>query len=219
MQEAFLHYIWKNQFFNKQKLATESGQMLDVIQPGFHNLHAGPDFKEAKLSIDGLQWAGAVEIHVKSSDWYAHNHQTDENYDAVVLHVVYEHDKEVVDKHGNAIPTLQLKGLIKPGVLKRYEDLMLQPDKVLCGSQLKDVRVITRLSMLERALVERIKQKSNDVLKLLDRSNNDWDETAYQWLARGMGFKTNADQMLRLAQSVPVKYINKHHELSQVQVC
>ncbi|RKQ49233.1 uncharacterized protein DUF2851 [Roseivirga pacifica] len=215
MQESFLHYIWKNQLFNKRQLQTVAGQPIEILHSGFHNLHAGPDFKEAKLSIDGLQWVGAVEIHVKSSDWYAHNHQTDENYDGVVLHVVFEHDKEVLDQHGNAIPTLLLKGLIKPGVLKRYEALMLQPAKVLCESQLKNVRVITRLSMLERALVERINQKSAMVLALLEQNNGSWDETAYQWLARGMGFKTNAEQMLCLAQSVPIKFINKHHQLRQ----
>jgi hypothetical protein len=46
---------------------------------------AGPDFFNAQLNIGNQKWAGNVEIHLKSSDWYLHNHERDEAYENVIL--------------------------------------------------------------------------------------------------------------------------------------
>ena len=58
-------------------------------------MDTGPDFFNAQLSIGTQMWAGNVEIHVKSSDWYVHHHETDAAYDNVILHVVWEHNMEI----------------------------------------------------------------------------------------------------------------------------
>jgi hypothetical protein len=51
-------------------------------------------------------WNGLVEVHLKSSDWYRHNHHLDPNYENVILHVVWERDVEVAYPNGKNIPTL-----------------------------------------------------------------------------------------------------------------
>ncbi|MDO6425158.1 DUF2851 family protein, partial [Saccharophagus degradans] len=85
------------------------------------------DFSNALIEINNQKWAGNIEIHVKSSDWYAHKHQEDKNYQNVILHVVYDHDVEVFDQYSNPIPTLELKGLIFPLVIENYHQLMNTP--------------------------------------------------------------------------------------------
>ncbi len=217
IQEAFLHFVWQNQYFNKTKLSTSSGEPIQIEKVGFINQLAGPDFKEAQITIGGIKWAGAVEIHIKSSDWHRHQHQGDPNYDSVILHVVYEHDKEVLDQHERPIPTLSLKGLIKPKMLARYEQMLQNDDLIPCAKRLQDTKVINRLTMLERVLVSRVESKASAVTELLEANNLDWEETAYQWLARGLGFKVNADSMLELARLVPVKVLNKHSQLKQYE--
>ncbi|OEK03716.1 hypothetical protein BFP97_02690 [Roseivirga sp. 4D4] len=217
MQEAFLHFVWKNQYFNKTNLRTHSGEAITIEKVGFHNQLAGPDFKEAVISIDGMKWAGAVEIHLNSSDWDKHRHRGDPNYDNVILHVVYEHDKEVLDNHGQPLPTLSLKGLIKPKMLQRYSDMLQNDEQIPCAEQLHSVKVITRLSMLERTLISRVEYKAKEVTALLKANNSDWEETAYQWLAKGLGFKTNAESMLALAQLVPSRILHKHNQLDQYE--
>ena len=87
MKEDFLHYVWKFQKFDVGSLYTSNGEILHIKNQGSHNLNSGPDFFNAQIELDGQLWAGKVEIHIKSSDWYAHCHEMDPAYDNVILHV------------------------------------------------------------------------------------------------------------------------------------
>ena len=95
MQEELLHYVWQHKKFNTLNLKTTHKDSVSIVSVGQHNLNAGPDFFNAQLNIGEQLWAGNVEVHIKSSDWYVHNHETDTAYDNVILHVVYEHDTEI----------------------------------------------------------------------------------------------------------------------------
>ncbi|MGC1632990.1 MAG: DUF2851 family protein, partial [Gelidibacter sp.] len=127
MQENFLHYVWQFKKFNTSGLKTTTGESIVLLNIGQHNLNGGPDFFNAQLKIDDQLWAGNVEIHIKSSDWYVHNHEIDSAYDNVILHVVYEHDTDIFRKDNSKIPTLQLNDLIHKNVLHNYQRLLMTP--------------------------------------------------------------------------------------------
>ena len=74
MTEEFLHYLWKFKLL-KGELLLSNGDKIEIIHQGTHNTDAGPDFFNAKLKIGDTVWAGNVEIHIKASDWYLHQHQ------------------------------------------------------------------------------------------------------------------------------------------------
>ena len=95
MKETFLHYLWMHQLLDVSNLQTTKNEKITILHAGTYNANAGPDFLHAKLEIGNQLWFGNVEIHLKSSDWYAHYHEKDINYDAVILHVVYQHDVNV----------------------------------------------------------------------------------------------------------------------------
>ena len=99
MKEDFLHYVWNYKKFDFSNLKTVCKKDLSVIDTGKYLQSSGADFFNAQLMIDGLRWAGNVEIHLKSSDWYVHNHHTDPNYDNVILHVVWDYDVDVYRKN------------------------------------------------------------------------------------------------------------------------
>ena len=100
-----------------------------IRHPGLHNMDSGPDFFNAQLELDGQLWAGNVEIHINSSDWFAHRHETDPAYDNVILHVVWKHDTEVFRKDGTIIPTFILKNHLDQRTLEQYQKLFSKPGK------------------------------------------------------------------------------------------
>lgn len=209
-QENFLHLVWKYQYFDKNKLTTIDNTPLEIKKIGYHNFHEGPDFLESHIQLDTVAYFGNVEIHLRSSDWNNHNHQNDDRYESVILHVVYEHDQDILHPDGSSIPTLELKGKIYLDVLRNYERLLNGPQQILCSDSLSSISSILKFSMLEKALVERFSQKSLLINQLLEDNTGDWEETTYQWLFYSFGFKTNSAAMLDLAKSTPYRILKKH---------
>ena len=110
MSENLLQFIWQFRLYDSSKpLLTNEGLEAIVIHPGTLNKHAGPDFLEAKVKIGNTLWVGNVEIHLKSSDWKKHQHEKNENYSNLILHVVYEHDEEVETYNNSQFPTIEIK--------------------------------------------------------------------------------------------------------------
>jgi hypothetical protein len=209
--EDFLHYIWKFRLFNQTELCTISGESIRIIQPGFQNTDAGPDFQEARIVIAETIWAGNVEVHIKSSDWNKHCHDKDEAYNNVILHVVYEHDATVFRQNGSYVPSLALKNRIAPGVLERYEGLQASGLNVIpCAHLIAHTPLVTWKNWLTRVLIQRLEKKSKQVLHVLEANKGNWEETFYQLLAANFGFKTNAFPFELLAKSLPRLILAKH---------
>ena len=210
MIESFLHFVWKFQYFNKENLKSASGETINIIHPGHHNHNSGPDFLNAKILLNEIKWHGQVEIHYKSSQWDQHQHQDDQAYNNVVLHVVWGHDKDIQRADGTTIPTLELKDRIDPDLVVQYQKLVNNPDPIPCTPLVPKVPELNWYTMLDRTLMQRMETKSAIIDELLAKNNNDWEETAYQLVSRSFGFKVNNDAFLRLSQSIPYKIIQKH---------
>ncbi len=218
MNEDLLSFIWRFQYFEKKGLETDEHMPLSILRPGHRNTNAGPDFSEARVSIDGVLWVGSVEIHVKSSDWRLHEHQHNGAYDGVILHVVWENDQPAMRRDGTAVPTLTLDGLVKASTIERYRCLLDEKDTVPCNRQFGDVDSIRKYAMLDRVLLERLERKAMEIQQLLETNQQDWEQTAYQWLGRHFGFKLNDAPFQRLTTIVPWKILRKHTDrLVQVE--
>ena len=88
MPEILLHYIWQKRIWAGFPQTTTDGKPVEIVSVGQYNIHAGPDFSNAHIRIDGQDWVGNIEIHVCASDWYKHRHHMDAAYDNTILHVV-----------------------------------------------------------------------------------------------------------------------------------
>jgi len=208
--EAFLHYIWQFQYFDKSSLLTTSGEPLSVFSAGCRNPHSGPDFSQARVKLGDIEWVGSVEIHIFSSGWIHHHHNTDPAYDNVVLHVVWKDDLVVTRTDGSTIPTLELGVRVNDSLVLQYGRLMRNPDVVPCSGLLPSVREIVKFAMIDRVMAERLEAKSTAVLRRLTRNNNDWEETAYQTIMKNFGFMVNGEPFLQLAQALPFRILMRH---------
>lgn len=208
--EDFLHYLWKHRLFKTDGLQTSCGQQLEVLSTGVHNHHAGPDFENSRVRIGETLWAGNVEIHVNSSDWEKHNHQNDDSYENVILHVVFNHDQELTRRDGSTIPVLAVKDRVPPDLITKYRSLVENLDWVPCEKHVSRVDSLHIHSWLSRVLVERLEEKCEAVNKLLIEYKQSWDDAFYVMLARNFGFKVNALPFEMLARSLSQQILARH---------
>ncbi len=210
MKEAFLHYVWKYTLFSVTDLYSSLKERIVIVKNGTYNTNSGPDFLNAQLKIDNQFWSGNIEIHLKSSDWYLHNHEVDSNYDAVILHVVWEHDADIYMKNNRPIPTLVLKDLVDQNLLKNYTNLLSSKTLwIPCQNQITSIDSFTFFNWKERLFFERLESKSIVICDLLKTSNNNFEAVLFQLLAKNFGLKVNGDSFLQLAQSIDFSIIRK----------
>jgi len=211
MKEDLLHFIWKYKKYPVNGLISTSGEAVHVVKTGMHNHLSGPDFFNAQIALNGQLWAGNVEIHIKSSDWYAHHHQDDANYDNVILHVVWEDDIAVYRKDGSEIPTLSLKEYIPLALLNNYQNLFTSKNYkfINCENEFNKVDEFIKNNWLDRLFVERLEQKSVFIKELLDYTNNDWEQVLFLMLLKTFGSKINRDAFVEIGKSIDFSIIRK----------
>src|SRR5690554_2885787 len=210
MKEDFLHYVWKFQKLIGQEFLSSNGERIHIKTPGFHNQNSGPDFFNAQIELDGQLWAGNLEIHVKSSDWYAHGHEGDAAYDNVILHVVWEHDVEIYRADGSPIPTLVLKKLISKNALQRYQNLFSRNKKwINCENDFAEVDSFVIENWLERLYIERLQKKEAVLLLELASTKNHWEELLFRMLCKNFGLNINGESFFSIAKSLDFSVIKK----------
>jgi hypothetical protein len=210
MTEKLLQFIWRFQYFNAQSLQSETNESLLIIKQGLFNLNQGPDFLEASVKIDKVILVGNIEIHVRSSDWNKHGHSSDKNFTNIILHVVWENDMEIKDGNGAVLPTLSLQNRIAKILLQRYQQLMDEASPIACKNFLPALSDISWYAWKERLAVERLKLKSDKILRLFEESKHHWEEVFWWMIAINFGIKVNAELFEQVARSIPLTILAKH---------
>jgi len=208
--EHLLVQVWKRQLVDADSLVTCSGERVYVIYPGRENRDRGPDFKDAIISTaDGDTYRGDVELHSRASDWRAHGHQHDPNYNCVILQVVWEGDEPAVLENGRAVPTLSLRHCLDGSL----DDIICQTSQPTvpvepcygAGQRLGDSE-IGRL--LDEAGDERFRLKAGDFEVVMN------EEPPTQLLYRGMmgalGYAKNREAFEELASRLPLAVLEEN---------
>jgi hypothetical protein len=209
MKEDFLHHLWQFKKFDIANLKTTTGESIQILNSGQYLQLTGPDFFNAQLIIGNQKWAGNIEIHLKSSDWYLHNHEKDANYDSVILHVVWEHDSPIFRKNNTEVPTLELKKYVALTELHKYQSLITQKSWIYCENDISKVDDFVFKNWQERLYFERLERKSTEIRQLLLDSNNDWEAVLFCMLAKNFGLNTNGVLFQNMAKSIPFSVIRK----------
>ena len=208
--ERLLHYVWKHKMLPLKALTTSDEQEIEVIDPGLHNHDQGPDFFNAKIRLGGTLWAGNVEVHLRSSDWYRHGHDSDPAYNSVILHVVGEIDGEVRTAEGKTLPQVQID--IPQRIRQSYEELCRTEDYPRCHRIIPSIPTMKVHQWMDALLVERLKERSELVAERATRTCNDWERATFVTLSRSFGFGLNGDAFERWAMRIPLQAAGKHRD-------
>lgn len=214
MPEILLHYIWQKRIWAGFPQTTTDGKPVEIVSVGQYNIHAGPDFSNAHIRIDGQDWVGNIEIHVCASDWYKHRHHMDAAYDNTILHVVAKADKEVCNTHGECLPQCELQYPHGQDYLTQllhstewHASLSGIPD---CGKQLLENPTLLTQDWKKNLLEQRLECKRQSITQLLGITQQSWAHAFYISLAHNFGFHTNGLPFEALALATPLSCLQKH---------
>ncbi|MCK5781454.1 MAG: DUF2851 family protein [Flavobacteriales bacterium] len=201
MNEEFIVYVWRYKLFSDFNFITTNSLEIDIFSFGDRNYDSGPDFFNAKIRIGRQLWAGNVEIHINSSDWYKHKHQNDNAYNNVILHVVYNHDMEVEVK-GNILPVLELKNYISEELIENYFALS-SPDKsfLFCSKTYNFKADFEYNNWIDGLFVQRLERKVASVNNQLEFSTYHWEQVLFRSISRSFGLKLNGEAFAHLSAS------------------
>ena len=186
--EKILQAIWFNQRIKRGELKTTKNINVRVLHPGFFNLEAGPDFKNAIIQFDNQKPVqGDIEIDLNISDWKGHSHSSNPNYNNVILHIVWD----CPDEAENSISVLPLRPFLESplAILEDTVGIDFQFPPTLEGVCSKFFKRSDKQRMfLEQAALFRLEQKS---IQMSARSSSR-EQVLWEGLFRALGYKNNS---------------------------
>lgn len=210
MKEDLLQHIWKFKRFDHTDLKSADGQAIQILDYGMHNHNAGPDFINARVRIAGTLWLGHIEIHIYASQWYAHGHMNDPNYNNVILHVVLKNDSVVKALNGNLIPCLELEDRIDEALVKKHNTLFQSQLFIPCQNSIYHLDKEILFLYSNRLLISRLERKYTFIQSLLEQYKNDWEQLCFALLLRYVGTHVNKEAFSILSSRIPHKLLLRH---------
>ncbi len=215
VDEAFVQKLWNEQRFFDTNMAAIDRRAIRVIKPGIWNHNEGPDFMHAEIEIDGKLQIGDVEIHVRSSEWYAHKHHLNSRYNRVILHAVFFNDDFNLRtrlQNGKRISTLELLKWIAVDTGDLYDDTEdTTTAEGICRVTGQQLNMEVLKGVFESLGRERFLEKAES-MRLL-RTRLDFEQLLYEGIMEALGYTRNSKAMRELAQHVPFADFDQKSEL------
>ena len=205
--EAAIQDAWVRGLFDARDLCTTDGQPVEIVRLGTLNTDSGPDVRDARIAIDGVLWAGDVEIHTTSGAWDAHGHHRDPAYDRVVLHVVLAADRRTGTLRradGSALPELVLLPHLDRSLRALLRAFHVEPaTSPRCGSRWGEVDPTLARAWVRHLGTERLRQRARDLGREYG-CRPDLDRLLVRRMFRALGYEANADAFETLAARLPL---------------
>ena len=208
--EQLLHYIWKHRILPLHELRTTDGRLVEIIDPGLHNHHSGPDFFNAKIRLDGTLWVGNVEIHERSADWFLHGHDQDPAYNNVVLHIASTIDMDVMTADGSRPPQMELQ--VPPHVMQNYQRLLADDRYPPCRDTVMQLPSLAVHSWMSALGAERLSSKCDAIDQRVKAAGGSWEQAFFATIARGFGFGVNSEAFELWASGLPFMQVAHHRD-------
>jgi len=201
------------------KLTSTGLGPVNVIYPGRINGDNGPDFRDAVIVNKLRLTKGDVEVHIRSSDWYSHEHHADAAYDNVILHVVLwqESKSATLLRSGKRVPVLCLAQAL------RHQAYLL-PHTLPCFGILDHMDRSVLEKILNAAGEKRFRQKAthfqaevlNPALRALSIGEAA-GQVLYRGMMRALGYAKNTEPFQELADRIPLCSLESREGLALKQ--
>ena len=194
-----------------RKFRTLAGESVEIVQFGFWNREAGPDFQDAVVRIgDGPALRGTIEIDLLDRNWELHGHATNRAFDDTTLHVFLERSRVEffarTSTHRN-VPQIQLD-------LAALRDLATGIVPLAhagrCVAPLRNLEAERVANVLEQAAKFRLREKANRLRQRIEGHGR--DETLFQAVAEALGYKQNQLPFTLLSQRLPMAFLRSRRE-------
>ena len=226
LRERVLRCIWFDQSLATDRLRTDDGAKLRVLSPGWWNLEAGPDFRNATLRLGpGPVAKGDIEVHLHASLWHAHGHDADPAYNGVILHVALWNDTAaptVATAAGRLVPQLTLEPFLQTPIAQLADDVdpaeypeASDASSGRCHALLQDGKVTLEwlAHFLDHAGDQRIADKARRIAaRAATATAAHDDQLLYSAIAEGLGYKRNNAPALELTRRLPLALIRERAE-------
>jgi Protein of unknown function (DUF2851) len=205
--ELELQARWFAGDFGREFVST-TGDKIDIVQFGTWNREAGPDFRDAAITINGSDpIRGCIELDVIDRSWETHGHATNLAFEETVLHVF-------VEKSGREFFTRTRSNRNVPQVcidLTALVDVfsanvpLARPGR--CQAPLKNLPEERVRSVLAAAAQFRLQQKATRIRNKIEIHGR--DQALFQEIAAALGYKENKLPFTLLTQRVPLRLLRE----------
>ena len=201
--ERLLQAVWQHQRLRRDQLKTLDGQTVRVLHPGFGSPEGGPDFRGALIQIGGeAPRAGDVEVDIRASGWHAHGHDRNPAFRNVILHVVWDTDRQAA--------TSPCVLSLRPALDAPLGELSLwleceSPESLpenlrgKCAPPLTGCTDAQLTGLLREAAQVRFQAKAAQLRARARQAG--WEQALWEGLFRGLGYKHNVWPMQCLAET------------------
>src|SRR5436305_99393 len=194
-----------------RKFQTLVGELVEIVQFGFWNREAGPDFQDAAIRLaSGPILRGPIEIDLLDRYWELHGHATNPAFDDAILHVFLERSGVEffarTSTHRN-VPQIQLD---LAALRDAAAGMVPLAHAGRCVAPLRNLEAERVTSVLEAAAKFRLRQKANRLRQRIEVHGR--DEALFQAIAEALGYKQNRLPFTLLTQRLPLAFLRKRRE-------
>lgn len=208
--ESRVGRIWWDRLTGRTDLFTEDDEPVRIVYPGRLNDDHGADYRDAVIATGRELVRGDVELHVKSSSWWAHRHYQDPSYNRVILHVVFWDDvaRAAILQNGKTVPTLALHrfiGDISDESIDPVYPAVTYP--MPCRNVVRHRDMNFMGAILDTAGEERFLSRVAEFQAELSRTGA--SQSLYRGIMGALGYSKNKEAMLALAVRMPLQRLEE----------
>ncbi|MDA0986219.1 MAG: DUF2851 family protein [Bacteroidetes bacterium] len=243
LHENLLRHLWNKKYLSTNNFISTTGEKINVENFGELHFGFGPDFQNAKIKINTVNYCGNIEFHKNAKDWVLHAHNKNKIYNTTILHVVLTGDDKIVTRNFSKriIPTVILKNYLINNISELTEQLMRDEgnkifDKIPCFTKNDFLEPEIIEGILPKLAIERFYDKSilmeeelyfwiDKIIKSekLNLSEKDllhqssvWENLLFSNLCDALGFSQYRNQMKKLAELTPLTNLKNNDNKSTI---